>query len=250
MALTKSLSRRMKDGESGKRKTFTKLQISAPIELVSTTNMISYTAPALPRGSPLSATSTSPSSSPITRTSSSAGRFPKKTASSDIDSASSASNSPPISPTAAPNHLSSYFAPLSQVPQLPPMSPARSLSTRSNASTSSGQSSSSSNNTASKPKRSASSASSSSRSNRKSGGSGSTSAPPRSSHHRAMHSNPFGAELAKVSEIAEEYGVNVNDMEYDYMCERGLQRFAADDYLAEIGGIYADEVPALTAGWI
>jgi len=65
-----------------------------------------------------------------------------------------------------------------------------------------------------------------------------------------MHSNPFGAELAKVSEIAEEYGVNVNDMEYDYMCERGLQRFAADDYLAEIGGIYADEVPVLTAGWI
>jgi len=56
--------------------------------------------------------------------------------------------------------------------------------------------------------------------------------------------NPFGAELAKVSEIAEEYGINVGDVDEEYMFFHGLRKFAADDYLQEIGsydGAFCDE---------
>lgn len=203
-----------------RKSSVSKLQISAPVELISTTNMISYTAPTL-LNSPLS--STTPSTN---------GRFFPLAASpvpspptSDVESPS-----PPNSPTAVrPNHLSAYFSP---APVLPPMSPARSLSTRSSFT----------------PQRSASSSSTSSKQQRRSQG------PPPRAAHRGMASNPFGVELAKVSEIAEEYGLKgVGDAEEEFMYSNGLQKFNAEDYLREIGpfgGVFNDELPTLNPGWI
>ncbi|KAF8424614.1 hypothetical protein EV426DRAFT_84287 [Tirmania nivea] len=224
MVLTKTLSKRRKnEGEMVKRKSsVSKLQISAPVELISTTNMISYTAPTL-HNSPLS--STSPSTS---------GRF-FPLAASPVSSPSTSdieSPSPPTSPTTIrPNHLSTYF---SSAPVPPPMSPARSLSTRSS--------------TSFMPQRSASSSSTSSKQQRRSQG------PPPRVAHRGMGTSPFGAELAKVSEVAEVYGLrDISDAEEEFMYSHGLQKFCADDYLREIGPLgcaFNDELPTLNPGWI
>ena len=202
-----------------RKSSVSKLQISAPVELISTTNMISYTAPTL-LNSPLS--STSPSTN---------GRFFPLTASpvsspptSDIESPS-----PPTSPTAVRhNHLSTYFLP---APVPPPMSPARSLSTRSTISN--------------YVQRSASTSSTSPKQRRSQG-------PPPRVAHRGIGPSPFGAELAQVSEVAEVYR-GIGDPEEDFMYEHGLQKFCADDYLREIGpfgGAFNDEFPTLNPGWI
>ena len=57
-----------------------------------------------------------------------------------------------------------------------------------------------------------------------------------------------------MSELAEEYsGLNVDDIDEDYMMSHGLQKFTCDDYLAEIGfggGVYENELPRLSPGWI
>lgn len=213
MVLPKSLSKRgRKEGESIKRKSsIAKIQISAPVELLSTTNMISYTSRTL-HNSPLSS-----SASPTN------GRFFPLAASpspsispygSDVESPS-----PPTSPV-RPNHLSMYF---SHAPVPPPMSPARSLSTRSTASHSA-------------PSRSASTSSTSSR--QRTG-----QAPPPKAPQRGMRTNhnPFGAELA---EIAEELGLKGGDEEENYMYAHGLRKYNANDYLREI------ECPLFKAGWI
>jgi len=57
-------------------------------------------------------------------------------------------------------------------------------------------------------------------------------------------------ELAKVAEIAEDIGVQVRDAEEEFMMERGLQKFSANDYAAEISGVFDDVLPNLGAGWI
>jgi len=199
-----------------RKSSVSKLQISAPVELISTTNMISYTAPTL-HNSPLS--STSPSTN---------GRFFPFAATSPASSpptSDAESPSPPTSPTAVRlNHLSTYF---SSAPVPPPMSPARSLSTRSNF-----------------VKRSDSTSSTSPKQRR--------SQPPPRVVHRGM--DPFGRELAQVSEVAEVYGLRgIGDDEEEFMYEHGLQKFCADDYLREIGhfgGAFNDEFPRLNPGWI
>lgn len=70
-------------------------------------------------------------------------------------------------------------------------------------------------------------------------------------HSRGVRSSsPFGAELAKVAEIAEDIGIQIRDAEEEFMMERGLQKFSANDYAAEIGGVFDDVLPILGAGWI
>ncbi|RPB27192.1 hypothetical protein L211DRAFT_614058 [Terfezia boudieri ATCC MYA-4762] len=224
MVLTRTLSKRRKnEGEMIKRKSsVSKFEISAPVELISTTNMISYTAPTL-HNSPLSATTPSTN-----------GRFFPLAASpgSSPPSSDIESPSPPTSPTAVrSNHLSTYF---SSAPVPPPMSPARSLSTRSMTSNFG-------------PQRSASSSSTSSKLRRSQG-------PPPRVAHRGIGPSPFGAELAQVSEVAEVYGLSgISDAEEEFMYEHGLRKFCADDYLREIGpfgGVFNDEFPTLNLGWI
>ena len=212
-----------------RKSSVSKFQISAPVELISTTNMISYTAPTL-YNSPLSATTVSTS-----------GRFfplaasPSSSHTSSPSSSDAESSSPPTSPTTAGgrhNHLSAYFA---RPPSPPPISPARSLSTRSTG-----------------PQRSMSTNSMPyfGQQQRKSHG------PPPRTLHRSMRrsNNPFGAELAKVSEIAEEFGMRgIGNVDEDIMYSHGLRKFCADDYLQEIGNhtcLFGDELPLLEPGWI
>jgi len=55
--------------------------------------------------------------------------------------------------------------------------------------------------------------------------------------------HPFGVELAKVSEIAEDFGISketlaVVDEEEQELVSRGLFKFRAEDYMSEIQGFF------------
>ncbi|MCJ1234138.1 hypothetical protein MMC14_002096 [Varicellaria rhodocarpa] len=70
-------------------------------------------------------------------------------------------------------------------------------------------------------------------------------------------SHPFGAELAQVNELAEEFGANevtIWDEEEQYLTENGLQKFGVNDYLMEITGLYGaifeDRPFSVGTGWI
>jgi len=68
-----------------------------------------------------------------------------------------------------------------------------------------------------------------------------------------MSTHPFGAELAQVAEMTEEIaGLNLVDAEEELMVTRGLRRFRAEDYLEEIwqGGVFENQLPMFSAGWI
>jgi len=69
--------------------------------------------------------------------------------------------------------------------------------------------------------------------------------------------HPFGAELAQVNELAEDFGVQditVWDEEEQFLMEHGLQTFTVDDYVNEIqglfGGVFDDGGYPLVAAWI
>lgn len=69
--------------------------------------------------------------------------------------------------------------------------------------------------------------------------------------------HPFGAELAQVNELAEEFGskaTRIYDEEEQFLIENGLQKFGAEDYMMEIqgyfGGVFDDRSFPMTAGWI
>jgi hypothetical protein len=72
--------------------------------------------------------------------------------------------------------------------------------------------------------------------------------------------HPFGNELAQVSELAEEYGINkeklaVIDEEEQELISRGLFKFRAEDYMSEIHGLFVSAFsesrpPAMATMWI
>lgn len=74
--------------------------------------------------------------------------------------------------------------------------------------------------------------------------------------------HPFGNELAQVSEIAEEYGISEAkmssvDKEEQELLSLGLLKFAAEDYMSEIHGLFmsafgdaASHKPKLSSMWI
>jgi len=69
--------------------------------------------------------------------------------------------------------------------------------------------------------------------------------------------HPFGAELTKVNELAEEIGardVLILDDEEQYLMSHGLCKFGAEDYAAEIsvlfGGSYNNPFSSFGAVWI
>jgi len=65
-----------------------------------------------------------------------------------------------------------------------------------------------------------------------------------SSNPEIVESHPFGNELAQVTELAEEYGVQgemkVIDEEEQDLLSKGLFKFGADDYMNEIMGFFED----------
>ena len=69
--------------------------------------------------------------------------------------------------------------------------------------------------------------------------------------------HPFGAELTKVNELAEEIGardVLVLDDDEQFLMSHGLCKFGAEDYVDEIvglfGGCYNNPFSQFTAVWI
>ncbi|KAJ2976035.1 hypothetical protein NUW58_g8192 [Xylaria curta] len=236
-------------------------KISSPMELTHTTNMLAYNAPDLyPR-----------TTSPPTRSSNSDDE-------SSLDSPSTAISSPPTSPeipsgerkleSPEPNHLSCYFTVPTQKPvpsaQAAPSIPTRAPSHTKKASFEnvankharfSNQSSKtistkasftvSRSSSTSTSATSVSSASHSLKSPTQMPVISPTIAVPPSSTPRFRRpidatesQHPFGQELAKVSELAEELGVKDKlqdpDEEEEQLIAKGLHKFKADDYLAEI----------------
>ncbi|KAI0514842.1 hypothetical protein F5B22DRAFT_222233 [Xylaria bambusicola] len=238
-------------------------KISSPMELTHTTNMLAYNAPDL---YPRAAAASSPASSS------------KSDDESSLNSPSTAMSSPPTSPeipsaegtseSPEPNHLSCYFTAPTQkpatnvreAPTIPQRAPShtkkasfenlankharfsnqssKTISTKASFS----MSRSSSTSTA---MTSVSSISHTQKSSVHAPIISPTSAIPASPTPRFRRSNdvsesqhPFGQELAKVSELAEELGVKdklqgIEDEE-EQLIAKGLHKFKAEDYLAEI----------------
>lgn len=70
-------------------------------------------------------------------------------------------------------------------------------------------------------------------------------------------SHPFGAELAQVNEVAEGFGardVIIMDEEEQYLMTHGLCKFGAEDYIDEVqglfGGIYNNPFSPFSSVWI
>jgi len=68
--------------------------------------------------------------------------------------------------------------------------------------------------------------------------------------------HPFGKELAQVNEVAEEFGLvsaNLVEEEQD-LIRRGLRKFAVEDYLDEIqglyGGVFEDKLGPMANPWV
>ena len=234
-------------------------KISGPVELVHTTNMLSYNAPDLPRakhhGLPLVSTSSSASKSED-----------------DSDTLNTLDSTPPTSPDVAPgerssspdaNHLSTYFmAPLKPLPQAPaaaateaPVIPKRSPSHTKKASIDavnrqlsiSRMSKASDNSLSSKASMTFSRSSSASTSlSHLSIHSRKLSAPPRPSAPLSpsalqttpiKESHPFGQELAQVTELVEEINIKpavTAEVAEDekYLASKGLAQFGIDEYLS------------------
>ena len=217
-------------------------KISAPIELISTTNMLSYNAPDIfPSNSSNSSNSgddsdrsPSSSSSPLTS-----------------PDTSSIESSSPTSPE--PNHLSCYFGAASRqsassddAPSIPTRAPSHTKKLSETIAR----------------KRSMTRLSGPMGSRRENSTSTARSSINMFSSHvdtMESHSHPFGKELAQVSEIAEEYGISqetlaVVDEEEKELVSRGLFKFRAEDYISEIHGLFisafGDSRPAMSSMWI
>ncbi|KAH8648970.1 hypothetical protein BGZ60DRAFT_534827 [Tricladium varicosporioides] len=201
-------------------------KISAPIELISTTNMLSYNAPDI---YPKSASTPSSASSRTSSDDDSA--HLGSTASSPTSTDNSSIGSLPGSPE--PNHLSCYFGQPSQqsvsgdeAPVIPKRAPSH---TKKHAEILARKRSVS---RMSSPKNSISTV--------------------RSSINMFTAnidvseepSHPFDNELAQVTEVAEDYGITqdkmaVVDEEEQELVSRGLFKFRAEDYISEIQGLFA-----------
>ncbi|GJC87015.1 hypothetical protein ColLi_09853 [Colletotrichum liriopes] len=238
-------------------------KISAPMELVHTTNMLSYNAPDI-----RSRTGTDASSNSS-----------RKSSEEDSESAKSAASSPPTSPDVAPqelskepNHLSCYFvAPgsatnPSTIPEIPaiPTIPKRAPSHTKQASYDAVARQRSLSQMSKASDKTISSKASMTFSSRASSGSSAASTmshhsvapalktpvPPmptpafqhqQSRQEKPAESHPFGRELAQVTEIAEEFGIK-DDVMYEEeraLKAEGLCKFAADDYLSEVQSIFS-----------
>lgn len=242
-------------------------KISGPVELVHTTNMLSYNAPDLPRAGRSNSTSKSDT---------------------DSDALSNGESTPPTSPEASltddcpspkNNHLSSYFIapgkPVAQdlqadaAPAIPRRSPSHTKKNSYDAiarQRSISQMSRDSGRTiSSKP--SLTFSRSSSTSTRASSSSHASSAQHMSKQQAppvpaistpmtspqlqqgptprsAPESHPFGAELAQVTELAEEYSMrntpHVLDEDEQYLQSNGLVKLSVDDYMNDVQELFSN----------
>jgi len=214
-------------------------QISAPVALISTTNMLSYEAPDI-FGTPRIANPNVSSSNSVTSRSSSGEESDASSASvrsrDTLTDASSVDDSySPMSPE--PNHLSCYFKP---------------STTTTDSRTSTASSNPSTFDSPSIPQRAPSHSKkahvqlsrqrSVMRSNENSRDSFDMFA--QDNTIEAPVSHPFGKELEQLNEVAEEFGSVVRDAEADadraVMQAKGLLQICANDYMQEIAGFYTN----------
>jgi len=201
------------------------IKISAPVELLSTTNMLSYNAPDLYPSSSRSVSQSSQSGDESDR-------------STGMASPPSSVESSPTTPE--PNHLSCYFGKPTATDNDAPLIPRRAPShTKKNSIERSSSRMSASRKTSLSTLRSSINIIT-----------GNTDVP---------EQHPFGNELAQVSELAEEYGISketlaVVDEEEQELVSRGLFKFGAEDYMSEIQGLFlstfGDVRPAMSSMWI
>jgi len=194
-------------------------KISAPVELLSTTNMLSYNAPDI---YPTARSRSSSSGSESDGSSRSPASISTTLTSPDTSSIESSPTSP------KPNHLSCYFGASSrtsassdEAPKIPQRVPSH---TKRSAEAIARKRSIS---RVSSPKNSMSTARSSLNMF--------------STNVETMDTHPFGPELAQVSELAEEYGAHkmeVIDPEEQELLSRGLFKFRAEDYMSEIHSLF------------
>ncbi|KAM0743135.1 hypothetical protein ACQRIT_003312 [Beauveria bassiana] len=230
-------------------------KISAPVELIHTTNILTYNAPDLPR--PYRSNSAS-----------------SKTPDSDTETFMTTDSTPPTSPdvspherdcaspTPEPNHLSCYFQTAGRTSLDPaaPIIPKRSPSHTKKASyealarkRSSRQSRDSDMSASSRPGLTFSRASSTStRASSASSTLAQKTLPATPPANVSKESHPFGQELAQVSELAEEYGVGnklkpIDEEEEMYLSSRCLSKFSANDYLGIVHGLSSSFFPEHTA---
>ncbi|KAF4594650.1 hypothetical protein GQ602_000263 [Ophiocordyceps camponoti-floridani] len=211
-------------------------KISAPIELLSTTNMLSYNAPDIfPRSSPVDSINE------------------------DSNTESTPPTSPEVngkrSPSPQPNHLTLYFKNPAKSMELvegekPPQIPKRSPShTKKNSFDAIARSRSVSRlsrdsdvslsiKAAQSFSRSPSTSTRASSVSHISASKQATAPQPVAAASPPSDCHPFGQELAKVKELAEEYNADhrlpVIDEEQQYLEARGLVKLSADDYLGAI----------------
>jgi len=212
-------------------------KISAPVELLSTTNMLSYNAPDI---YPTTRSRSSSSGSESDNSSRSPQDISTPLTSPDTSSIESSPTSP------KPNHLSCYFgapsrtsASSDEAPKIPQRVPSH---TKMSAEAMARKRSIS---RMSSPKNSMSTARSSINMF--------------STNMETVESHPFGNELAQVSELAEEYGITpqkmeVIDEEEQELLSRGLFKFRAEDYMSEIHGLFLNAFgetrPSMATMWI
>ncbi|KAL3417877.1 hypothetical protein PVAG01_10887 [Phlyctema vagabunda] len=203
-------------------------KISAPVELISTTNMLSYNAPDL---------------YPSARTSSSAD---------ESETSPSIMSTPPTSPdsssiecsptTPEPNHLTNFFNMVEKTEEAPAV-PERALSHTKEASMSISTKRSMSQISSRKPSFSTTP---------------SVTTFPAHPIEAPVEEHPFGNELAQVSELAEEFGVqekmDVLDAEEQDVVSKGFFKFCAEDYMSEIQDLFmsafTDKRPSMSPMWI
>lgn len=233
-------------------------KISAPVQLIHTTNMLTYNAPDLPRPKRSNSTKSEDDSASVSTTDSTPPTSP--------DIAPGERSSSPV-----PNHLSSYFKTPGKPPHRPtdsvpfavaaPEIPKRSPShTKQNSYDAIARSHSiarmSRDSEHSASTRGFSRVSSTSTSTRASSASHASTprsmkqltpppapVPTAAQQQATKEMHPFGPELAQVTELAEEYSssqLELVDEDTEYIQSRGLAKFNADDYLGLIQSISAN----------
>lgn len=238
-------------------------QISGPINLISSTNVLAFEAPDIlgtvptplaheENHNPFSSASSSSSSSRDSGEHSDASSTSMRSRGNYTDASSIDE-----SPSAEPNHLSCYFK-----PSVYTDSPSRSNSMRSSARTSL--------DAPTIPQRAASHSKKAHFHVSRQRSISRLQSPPTTAHefntressdcYRAEPSHPFGKELEQLNEVAEEFGSVARDAEAEadlvFMEAHGLGYFCATDYMMEIGDalntVFEDEeyAPVEQAGWI
>lgn len=214
-------------------------KISAPVELLSSTNMLAYTAPDLHSNSSSSSLGSGDDETDPGLTS---------TASTLTSPSLSSMEPSPIGPE--PNHLSSFF-------------PQRSATVTSTARSST---SSTGTDAPSVPKRALSHTKKSHQELARKRSISRMSPPPSSLAPTLVHRNqdifqpisehPFSRELDKVNEVAEDFGsMRVLEEEEQILLSKGLKKISVEEYLSEIeelyGGVFEDQLGPLGIGtWL